>query len=65
MKTAREWFETFPEPYRSQALENSRWPDDLYDDALDALALDFVWRHSPQKHKYWTDFYKKLELENQ
>jgi len=66
MKTAREWFETFPEPDRSQALENLHISNKIYKYASEALIdIDsFVWGDSPQKFEYWDKFHNKLLSEN-
>jgi len=64
MKTAREWFETFPEPYRSQALANCEDENEFYKKASNALYSNFDWEESPQDFDYWDDFYRKLTLQN-
>jgi len=64
MKTAREWFETFPEPYRSQALENCTDSDELHETDSKALAFNFNWEGSPQKDDYWYKFWEQLRIEN-
>jgi hypothetical protein len=67
MKTAREWFETFPEPYRSQALHylniapRNSLESYLYADAINALESSFFWNETNQGYTYWDDFCKKLE----
>jgi len=65
MKTAREWFETFPEPYRSQAIANCKYPNDLYESASDALDYDFDWEDSPEGFDYWFLFHRNLLNTNQ
>lgn len=57
MKTAREWFETFPEPYRSQAIYNCLEFTMKYDNASIALGLSFCWRETNEGHEYWMEFY--------
>ncbi len=57
MKTAREWFETFPEPYRRQAIANCLDLNRKYDNASNALGLSFTWRETTEGNDYWMDFY--------
>lgn len=64
MKTAKEWFETFPEPYRSQAFKNCQFPNDYYESALNALDDNMIWKNTPEEHDYWDEFYRKLQSEN-
>lgn len=61
LKTAREWFETFPEPYRSQAMKNARDLKDTYDAAHKALSCEFVWDESPEGQDHWREFQFTLE----
>jgi len=69
MKTAREWFETFPEPYRSQALENIEnfklhSSNKSYDKA--SVAIDsFDWDATSEGYYYWERFYENLLSTNQ
>jgi hypothetical protein len=63
-KTAREWFETFPEPYRSQAIANCLYPNDRYRCASDALGNDFNWDTTDEGYRYWDMFYKRLVKES-
>lgn len=60
MKTAIEWFETFPEPYRRQAIANCLELTRKYDNASDALGLSFSWEGSPQTYLYWQKFHEKI-----
>lgn len=62
MKTIRQHLEEFPEPYRTQALENTK-PSILDDEynmpeggVFTPLGAAFVWTFSPQEHRYWSDF---------
>lgn len=61
-KSARQWFEGFPEPYRTQALENAEGDrlKEGYLYASTALYLSFSWEDSPQDGVYWLAFYKEL-----
>ena len=63
MKTIKEHFELFPEPYRIQALENTnkRSLRDNVECISTALGSAFFWDDSPQGWDYWNDFYNKLE----
>lgn len=68
MKTAREWFETFPEPYRSKAIQRL-FCDDLspltptiYGCASDAVADAILWH---ENFRFWSSFYDKLVSQNQ
>lgn len=66
MKTIKEWLETLPEPYRTQALENAknclvgcgRTLDVNQGTLSDAVAGAFIWLLSPQGEQYWEDFEK-------
>lgn len=57
------FFNDFPEPYRTQALENfdtaasTRVPET----ASDALLHGFIWADSPQKANYWREFNKSIQ----
>jgi hypothetical protein len=65
-KTLREWFEMFPEPYRTQAIENTlnlRGEGRFIvtkTNAMSAIVGAFVWEDSPQKDKYWNEFHDQL-----
>ena len=62
--TIREHFEAFPEPYRTQALDNGRHLlDTIVKNKLNAIMGAFFWKESPQEHDYWQNFYDKLENE--
>ena len=61
MKTIREWLESLPEPYRSQALENMdnyRRPyapeaHSSHGNLEEALMAAFLWYDTPQGREYW------------
>jgi hypothetical protein len=60
MPTIREHFMTLPEPYRTQALANSR-PISLEAPRrtlANALQSGFSWAASPQGHKYWQNIWE-------
>jgi hypothetical protein len=61
-KTALEWFNQLPEPYRTQAIENSTRPDAVYQSLARALIRNFNWASTPQKKFYWHDIYERAEL---
>ena len=54
-KTIKEWLETLPEPYRTEALENTMYKrltfmrENLHESILSA----FEWLHTTQGHAYW------------
>lgn len=56
-KTAEKWFEEFPEPYRTQALNNSDESiSELYPSAGEALWYSFIWEGTPEGRSYWHDY---------
>jgi hypothetical protein len=61
-KPALEWFEQLPEPYRTQAIENSTRPYSKYQSLFDALRCNFNWAETPQKKFYWHDIYERAKL---
>lgn len=59
-KTAIEWFQHLPEPYRSQAVENFKADTDYTDEDLfkslsDSLINGFFWVETPQGFRYWSE----------
>jgi hypothetical protein len=63
MKTVLEHFETLPEPYRTQAIENCKdqGNEGLKVENLDEAFSDgFVWSRSKQGYDHWDDFYDSL-----
>lgn len=58
----REWLEELPEPYRTQAIENTEAT--LLLERVESLKMAvkcaFVWRNSTQGHEYWELFYETL-----
>jgi len=68
MKTVQEWFQELPEPYRTQALNNSLKGNLMAEvDSLEmALGCRFSFRGSKEGKEYWRlfmleTFYKKPE----
>lgn len=62
MKTVKQWFETLPQPYSQQAIDNTS-PYQLtleYDDIKTALLSAFVWEHTLQGHDYWNKLQESL-----
>lgn len=69
MKTKKEWIETFPEPYKTQAMKNTEDQDqtrmfsfekEKLPIAAIALSFAFQWSETPEGHQYWEDFYNEL-----
>ena len=66
MKTVKEWLDELPEPYRTQALEqtsNCRLKD-TEDTMYSTLMGMFVWSESHEGNEYWrqlSEVYKKHE----
>ena len=60
MKTAKEWFETLKEPYRTQAIDNTsdEYLGKEYEHLSDALLSSFSWIETPQKFYYWDELYE-------
>ena len=65
-KTIEEWFNELEEPYRTQAIENTKKLAEesgrLYestDSLSEALISAFIWETSPEGHKYWSDLFGK------
>jgi hypothetical protein len=61
-KPALEWFEQLPEPYRTQAIENSTRPYSKYQSLFDALRCNFNWAETPQGREYWIIISNRAEL---
>lgn len=72
--TYRQIFEAFPEPYRSQAIDNFHTFGSnvhMIDDAVhigwkhksdsqNALSISFIWKNSPEGFEYWFNFFQQL-----
>lgn len=62
LKTRKEWFETLEDPYKTELIQNSS-PLKLKQKVVSleiAVIMAFVWGDSPQKHKYWENFYNSI-----
>lgn len=61
-KTILKWFETFPRPYRDQAIFNTSEAvlSTLEGDPQRALGGSFRWDESPEGDSYWRKFYLTL-----
>jgi len=62
MKTIKEWLSELPEPYRSQALENTAVDtlDENEGNLSMALHEAFDWETSLQGHNYWRILYNLI-----
>lgn len=66
-KTAREWLEELPEPYRSQAIANAENPEceldseDIASSLFRGLGFAFKWNKTPEGDSYWREAHRKLE----
>lgn len=68
MKTIEQWFNELPEPYRSQALENTlnQWGEKILKAPAHSIKLalltGFTWEDTPkeQGHRYWEKLYYTL-----
>lgn len=62
-KTIREWFEEFPEPYKSQALKNINplHSNIIKPSKYDALYTAFKWESTSEGGEYWVDFLLTLK----
>lgn len=63
-KTIKEWFELLPDPYRSQALENTiqQWRLDEEEVSInESLKGAFIWEDSSEGDYYWRNIVRKLE----
>lgn len=65
MKTIREWLEELPEPYKTQAKQNTKKLSvfKLEEPTLsDAVMSAFRWETTPEGLNYWMNLYDELEL---
>lgn len=64
MKTVKEWLEELPEPYRSQALKNTK--EELL--KIEEVSADqavfgaFRWDKTPQGFQYWDSLFCKIKV---
>ena len=63
MKTIREWLEELPEPYRTQAINNTSESVLMVEEESlsEAVTGAFSWWDSPEGLEYWSDFYDTLK----
>lgn len=64
--TVREWLQQLPEPFRTQALDNTEIAPNptMGDNEVDTLAhalSGFIWHHTPQGLNYWCDVQTRAE----
>lgn len=64
-KTRLQWFNTLPEPYKTQAINNTiQQNEDLLEEKDNiltfALSGGFAWRETPEGLDYWKDFHDSL-----
>lgn len=62
MKTIEQWLNELPEPYRSQALENTPkyMLTNQYVSMVSVLMHAFPWKFSPQGLEYWQEYFNTL-----
>lgn len=56
MKTTKQWLETLPEPYRTQAFENAKLYGLLnrsYSSLKESLYSAFLWGETELGYTYW------------
>lgn len=64
-KTYRDYYNEFPEPYKTAALKNTvaqrgeKNLDRRVYDAYISLTTGFIWSETPEGKKYWMDFVKE------
>lgn len=65
MKTIKYWLDTFPEPYKTQALRNTSILrlSDIVSCASDALFHAFSWSSTAQGERYWVAYHASLSKE--
>lgn len=64
-KTIREWLEELPEPYRTQALENTSKTNlqIFVSNIKTAIQFAFIWSDSDQGHNYWSDLHQSRKID--
>jgi len=61
-KKVKDWLMELPQPYRSQALDNTNVPDgDGCESLADAISCAFVWDRSPEGHEYWCNLRDRVK----
>lgn len=73
MRSALEWFQTLPEPYQSQAIENARnrgrrFGEDrlsvMKECLASAISGSFAWLSSPEGDEYWRILHTNISSGN-
>lgn len=61
-KTAEEWFDMLPYPYAIKAFNNATLGRLKVKrvSILSALSSSFVWEHTEEKYKFWSDLYDDI-----
>ena len=62
MKTIKEWLKELPEPYRSEAIENTDssrlvYKTSMVKDTATALKTAFAWNETKEGFVYWMELY--------
>lgn len=62
-KTIKEWYETLPEPYKSQALKNcfKNRLTNTRSSLAGAIMEGLSWSSTPEGGEYWKSLYHKAE----
>lgn len=60
-KTIKEWLEELPEPYRTQALKNTKKLDYVTGSLERALNCAFDWDSSKEGYNYWGRIFLKIK----
>jgi len=62
MKSVKDWIDGFPEPFRTQALNNATGNLDVkVETGIAALYRLFAWNKSPEGWSYWNNFKNTLK----
>jgi hypothetical protein len=61
MKTIEEWFNDLEEPYKTQALENSKKTNltCVCKSMRESISCAFLWDESREGREYWFNLFKK------
>jgi len=62
-KTIKEWLETLPEPYRTEALDETKPRDSrqVSESLVKAICDAFSWSQSEQGSGYWNEVAERAE----
>lgn len=65
MKTIKEWLQELPEPYKTQALNNtsSIMANNKVESLSYAIESAFIWTDTPEGHFYWRRCSRQLKSE--